>query len=65
MGSHKSLKYLKRTKARKDWACIKCNRQINRGDEYYRESIGPNDPMGLPMEAYCIDCGSKSGLEIK
>lgn len=44
MGKYEHAKYLKKTKVRKAWSRASCDKPINPGEEYYRETIAPINP---------------------
>jgi PHP family Zn ribbon phosphoesterase len=58
MNKYESAKKLKLTKARSAWTCETCGAAIDKGTEYFRESLGPiAKPPGLHLGSYCIACG--------
>jgi hypothetical protein len=58
MNKYERAKALKLTKARSPMICESCAAAIDKGTEYFRESLGPiAKPPGLHLGAYCIGCG--------
>jgi len=61
MSKYDSLKYLKRTKSRTFHKCSNCDKEINPGDIYYKETIDDRFLHGLHAKKYCEDCYNKHG----
>ena len=62
MQKHSGSKYessieLKLTTARDSWTCTSCQKEINPGDSYYRQSLGLiRKPPNICLNAFCLDC---------
>jgi len=62
MNKYESAKTLKLTKARSPRTCETCGAAIDKGTEYFRESLGPiAKPPGLHLGSFCISCGRARG----
>lgn len=58
MSKYANAKTLKPTKARSPKTCDTCGKVIEKGAEYFRESLGLlAKPPGLRLGEYCTDCG--------
>jgi len=58
MNKYEEAKRLKLTKARAPRTCDMCRVMIEKGAEYFRESLGPlAKPPGLRLGSYCVACG--------
>ena len=57
MSKYDNAKTLKLTKAGVSHACAKCGQTIQKGDMYYRESLGliPK-PLGMTLHSFCRMC---------
>ncbi len=54
---YESVVELKRTRARQSWKCHSCDRVINSGDYYFRQSLGLiRKPPGVRLNAFCLGC---------
>ena len=59
MKKYEAAMTLKLTTARVERACDTCGSRIERGAEYFRESLGLlAKPPGLRLKGYCIGCGT-------
>ena len=62
MGISSNSKYenaigLKLTTARSFWSCSSCQRDINPGESYYRQSLGRiGKPPDVCLRAFCLAC---------
>jgi hypothetical protein len=66
MSKYEKAKFLVKRKARKVHFCNICGKNINPKDEYYSETLGLIDRgPHIQFYSYCLECGPKSGLEIK
>jgi hypothetical protein len=59
MGKYSNLTILKRVKARANYACHSCGKEILFGEVYYREHIEDRFLHSLHARAYCSCCGEK------
>ena len=63
MGKYENAKFLVIKKARKNYLCVICKKDILSKEHYYRESLGLINPgPNIELRAYCIDCAKKSKL---
>jgi len=64
MNKYQAVKTLKLTKARVRKTCDTCGEAIEKGAEYWRESLRLlAKPPGLRLGSYCIACGkSEAGV---
>jgi hypothetical protein len=61
MNKYESAKTLKLTKARSSRTCETCGAVIDKGTEYFRESLGLiAKPPGLHLGSFCVSCGRPS-----
>ena len=59
MNKYEEAKRLKLTKARVPRTCDRCRVVIEKGAEYFRESLGSlAKPPGLSLGSYCVACGA-------
>ena len=56
MSKYDDLKFLKETKARNSRVCDKCGQNIERGEIYYKESVGKVNAPGLILGGFCARC---------
>jgi len=61
MEKYNNLKFLKKTKARVNHVCSKCDQQINTGDYYYPETIKDRFLHTLHNKKFCSGCYKKYG----
>lgn len=62
MNKYEAAKILTLTKARVRRTCDTCEEPIEKGVEYFRESLGLlAKPPGLRLGSYCIACGKAKG----
>jgi hypothetical protein len=61
VSKYNSLKFLKETKARVLHFCDNCDQEIQKGEIYYRESIGMVNAPGIKLKKYCNNCNEKHG----
>jgi len=59
MNKYSKLKFLKGIKARVPHHCSRCGKIINKGDNYYSESIGRVNAPGIQLKKFCYEGGSK------
>jgi hypothetical protein len=60
MSKYESAKAIEMKKARVAHQCEACGRNIEKGQEYFRESLGlVAKPPGLHLRCFCIGCGEK------
>ena len=64
MSKYDALKFLKKTKARIQHICESCNREINKGEIYYSESIGRVNAPGVKLRKFCNNCYEKHGNKL-
>jgi hypothetical protein len=58
MSKYEIAKSLKLTKARIPWTCHECGEPIEKGNLYYKETLGSIiKPPSISLEAFCIKCG--------
>jgi hypothetical protein len=58
MNKYERAKVLTASKARVQKTCDKCGKSIEKGAEYFRESLGLlAKPPGVRLGNFCIACG--------
>lgn len=64
MSKYEAAKTVKLTKARVQRTCDACGGAIERGAEYFRETLGfLAKPPGVRLRSYCIACRTaKAGI---
>ena len=61
MNKYENAKSLRLTKARKQALCVSCGNAIKKGQQYFRECIGPMaKPPNVQLKSYCLLCGRHS-----
>jgi len=61
MNKYENAKILRPTKARKQALCESCGTPIEKGQQYFRECIGPMaKPPNVQLKSYCLPCGNHS-----
>lgn len=62
MNKYEATKILKLMKARVPKACDTCGVSIEKGTEYFRESLGLlAKPPSFRLGSYCVTCGRANG----
>ena len=61
MSKYDSIKFLKDTKARKQHKCYRCGQDIEKGQTYYKESVGRVSVVGLALQGFCTRCYEEYG----
>ena len=56
MNKYDSLKFFKETKARNPHHCDKCDQNIEKGEVYWKESVGKVNAPGLMLRGFCAKC---------
>lgn len=64
MSKYDSLKFLKETKARDSHICNKCSQNIEKGEIYYKESVGKVNTPGLTLRGFCKGCYQEHGNKL-
>jgi hypothetical protein len=64
MSRYDKIKTLKPAKARRRWTCHACGAAIERGEFYFRESLGLiAKPPGVELLSFWLACGKARGRE--
>jgi len=61
MNKYNQLKYLKKTKARVNHACLYCGKEIKSKSYYYVETIRDKFLFSLHPKKFCAECYRKYG----
>lgn len=61
MGKYDHLKYLKKTKARVNHICSKCEKEIELGSFYYAETFRDKFLHTIYPKRFCAECYGKYG----
>ena len=64
MSKYNNLKVLKKTKARTQHLCSKCNKAVLPGVIYYKEHIEDKFLHSLHAKKYCSECYKKHGDDL-
>jgi hypothetical protein len=64
MGKYTHLKVLRKTKARTQHICNRCNKIILAGDFYYKEHIEDKFLYALNASKYCVSCYENDGNDL-
>lgn len=61
MSKYESLEFLKRTTARIQHRCCKYGQNIEKGQNYCKESVGKVNAPGLVWKEFCLECVNECG----